>query len=325
MTSSVHPAPLLRAGEQTRRASRQVAPAPRVLVIYKKSAYQIYVRERRHAHIEQLLAARDTGALRLLRAHKDHLHSLDSAREALQRLGADAKFRHRSDDTHAQNVDLVVTLGGDGTLLWASHLVSANTPIIAINTAPKDSVGYFCAGTKHEIDDVLADALSGKLPSIDLTRMQVELNGTVLSKRVLNDALYCHESPAATARYGLRLGRHYEEQKSSGVWVGPAAGSSAAQRSAGGKLLPIDATDLQYVVREPYEVNGIKYALKKGLLGSKQSLKIESHMRAGRLFLDGPHTEHVVEMASKIEFRQSPEPLTVLGFRRRRAPRAPGA
>src|SRR5262245_57923644 len=46
-----------------------VRPAPRVLVIYKKSAYQIYVRERRHSHIEQLLAARDTGALRLLRAH----------------------------------------------------------------------------------------------------------------------------------------------------------------------------------------------------------------------------------------------------------------
>jgi NAD+ kinase len=235
-------------------------PAPRVLVIYKKSAYQIYVRERRHTHIEQLVAARDVGALRLLRAHKDHLHSLESARDVLARLGADAKFRHRSDDTHAQNVDLVVTLGGDGTLLWASHLVSANTPIIAINTAPKDSVGYFCAGTKHELGDVLADALSGKLSATTLTRMQVELNGSVLSKRVLNDALYCHESPAATSRYAVRLGRAYEEQKSSGLWIGPAAGSSAAQRSAGGKIMPIDARELQYVVREPYEINGTKYA-----------------------------------------------------------------
>jgi NAD+ kinase len=292
-----------------------------VLVIYKKSAYQIYVRERRHSHIEQLLAARDTGALRLLRAHNDHLHSLDQARDALARLGADAKFRHRSDDTHAQNVDLVVTLGGDGTLLWASHLVSAHTPIIAINTAPKDSVGYFCAGTKHELDDVLSDALSGKLSATTLTRMQVELNGEVLSKRVLNDALYCHESPAATSRYGLRVGRAFEEQKSSGLWIGPAAGSSAAQRSAGGKLMPVDARDLQYVVREPYEPNGTKYELKKGVLGPKQSLKIESQMRAGRLFLDGPHTVHTVEMAARIEFRQSPEPLVLLGFKRKKLPR----
>jgi NAD+ kinase len=298
-----------------------VKPAPRVLVIYKKSAYQIYVRERRHEHIEQLLAAKDPSAMRLARAHRDHMHAIDVARDALARLGADAKFRHRSDDTHAQNVDLVVTLGGDGTLLWASHLVSAHTPIVAINTAPKDSVGYFCAGTKHELEAVLSAALSGKLNATTLTRMQVELNGHVLSNRVLNDALYSHESPAATSRYALRVGRLSEEHKSSGVWVGPAAGSSAAQRSAGGRLLPADAEELQYVVREPYEINGTKYALKRGLVKRGQVLKIESHMRAGRLYLDGPHSVHTVEMASRIVFRQSPESLTLLGFRRKKSAR----
>lgn len=298
-----------------------VRRAPRVLVIYKKSAYQIYVRERKHVHIEQLVAARDPRALRLLRAHRDHLNALESARSALIKLGADAKFRHRSDDTHAQNVDLVVTLGGDGTLLWASHLVSGQTPIVAINTAPKDSVGYFCAGTKRELSDVLSDALRGKLKTTTLTRMQVELDDRVLSKRVLNDALYCHECPAATSRYGLRVGRAYEEHKSSGVWVGPAAGSSAAQRSAGGKLLPVDAEELQFVVREAYEINGAKFALKKGLIPKGQVFKIESHMRAGRLYLDGPHTAHVVEMASRMSFRQSPEPLTLLGFKRKKTVR----
>jgi NAD+ kinase len=289
-----------------------------VLVIYKKSAYQIYVRERRHTHIQQLVEARDPGALRLLRAHRDHLHALETARGTLAKLGVDALFRHRSDGTHAQHVDLVVTLGGDGTLLWASRLVGSNTPIVAINTAPKHSVGYFCAGTKHELGDVLSAALSGRLATTTLTRMQVEKDGEVLSRRVLNDALYSHDCPAATSRYELRLGRAREEQKSSGVWIGPAAGSSAAQRSAGGKLLPIESTDLQYVVREPYEINGTRYSLKKGLVKSGQSLKLQSHMRAGRLYLDGPHVVHVVEMAARIEFRRSPEPLRLLGFTRKR-------
>lgn len=299
------------------RTAVHVRQVPRVLVIYKKSAYEIYVRERRHKHIEQLVAERDAGALRLLRAHEHHMESLQSARDALSRLGAAAKFRHRSDDTHAQNVDLVVTLGGDGTLLWASHLIGPNTPIVAINTAPKDSVGYFCAGTKRELSDVLGAALKGKLAATTLTRMQVELNGEVISKRVLNDALYCHESPAATSRYALRFGRISEEHKSSGVWVGPAAGSSAAQRSAGGQLLPLDAQELQFVVREPYEANGVRYSLKQGLVKPGQSLKLDSRMRAGRLFLDGPHAEHVVEMAARIEFRRSREPLQLLGFKRK--------
>lgn len=287
-----------------------------MLVIYKKSAYQIYVRERRHAHIEQLVKARDPSALRLVRAHQAHLGTIEAARKTLSKLGVEAQFRHRSDHTHAQNVDLVVTLGGDGTLLWSSHHVAWNTPIVAINTAPKDSVGYFCAGTRREMPEVLAAALSGKLPQTKLTRMMVSVDGKVLSERVLNDALYCHDCPASTSRYSLRLGRIVEQHKSSGVWVGPAAGSSAAQRSAGGQLLPIEAEELQFVVREPYEADGARYRLKIGLVEKGQTLKLQSHMRAGRLFLDGPHSKHQVHMAARIEFRRSPDPLLLLGFSR---------
>ena len=295
--------------------------APRVLVIYKKSAYQIYVRERRHTRIEQLVAAGEPAALRLVRAHENHMQSLDAARDVLSRLGAEANFRHRSDDTHAKNVDLVVTLGGDGTLLWASHLISSATPIVAINTAPRDSVGYFCAGTRRELRSVLAAALAGQLPVTAFTRMQVVLDDRVLSSRVLNDALFAHEGPASTSRYTLRIGRLSEDQKSSGVWIGPAAGSSAAQHSAGGDILPAESLDLQFVVREPYDPSGLGYKLRKGLVKPGQTLRIQSGMRAGRLYLDGPHDVHAVEMSSHIEFRRSKEPLTLLGFRGRE-PRA---
>jgi NAD+ kinase len=286
-----------------------------VLVIYKKSAYQIYVRERRHARIQQLVEAGEPAALALLRAHDDHARSLELAREALAQLGASVNFRHRSRDAHVKGVDLVVTLGGDGTLLWASHLVGAEVPIVAINTAPRDSVGYFCAGKNNEIGGVLADALAGRLRETTLTRMQVAIDNHVVSSRVLNDALFTHECPASTSRYSLRVGRATEEHKSSGVWVGPAAGSTAAQHSAGGKVLPVESTLLQFVVREPYEPHGTRYRLRKGLVQSSKSLIVNSSMRAGRLYLDGPHDSHPVEMASIIEFRRSPEPLRLLGFR----------
>jgi NAD+ kinase len=211
----------------------------------------------------------------------------------------------------------VVTLGGDGTLLWAAHLVSADTPIVAINTAPRDSVGYFCAGTRDELRTVLAAALKRELPVTAFARMRVTLDGQVLSNRVLNDALYCHECPASTSRYRLRIGRSSELQKSSGIWVGPAAGSSAAQRSAGGDVLPAESQDLQFVVREPYNPAEGGYALRKGRVTPRQTLRLDSHMRAGRLYLDGPHAVHSVEMASHIEFRRSNEPLMLLGFRGR--------
>src|SRR6185436_3893799 len=104
-------------------------------------------------------------------------------------------------------------------------------------------------------------ALEGKLRPSLLSRMRVSLNGKTLHARVLNEALFCHASPAATSRYILGLNRKgkatgKEDQRSSGIWIGPAAGSTAAQRSSGGKILPLTSKHIQYVVREPYTPAG---------------------------------------------------------------------
>lgn len=164
--------------------------APRVLVIYKKSAYQIYVRERKNPRVQQLLKKGDPILAHLIRAHQDHAQSLEEAKRILTRLGAKAVFRYRSDLRKAEKADLVVSLGGDGTLLWTSHIVGGNCPVLAINTAPSDSVGYFCAGTKHSLDGVLEDALAGRLSETRLSRMTVEVDGEVVTSRVLNDLLF---------------------------------------------------------------------------------------------------------------------------------------
>ena len=101
---------------------------------------------------------------RMLAAHEDHVQTIHAARSLLDRLEAKATFRYRADTDTAENFDLVITLGGDGTLLWASHLVGKQ-PMLAINTAPQDSVGYFCGGTKDNLEEALVSALQGQLPA----------------------------------------------------------------------------------------------------------------------------------------------------------------
>src|SRR4051812_15274575 len=201
---------------------------PHVLVVYKKSAYEIYVRQHRHARVRALLRAGDPAVAGLMRAHQAHVQTLSDARQLLRALGARATFRRRSAHGAMSAFDLLITIGGDGTLLWASQSVGAHLPVLAINSAPEDSVGYFCAAHRADLADVLASALAGRLPETRLTRMSVEIDGVLATKRVLNDVLFSHYSPAATTRYALRLQRRAEEQKSSGVWVSTAAGSTAA-------------------------------------------------------------------------------------------------
>ncbi len=290
--------------------------APRIVFVYKKSAYQIYVRERKNEHIRKLVEDQHRTVQNILTADREHVETLEEARQAVRELGIKGVFRYRSDEGLIEGFDLVVTIGGDGTLLWASHRVPPTVPVVAINSAPGHSVGYFCGGKKGRVRETLVDALEGKLRATSLTRMQVARDGVVLHKRVLNDALFCHKSPAATTRYLIRHHEIEEHHKSSGVWIGPAAGSTAAQRSAGGKILPPSSRRLQYVVREPYVPPEGAYALTRGLVGPHESLALYSQIREGQVFLDGPHVVHEVPMGSELVFSRSDEPLTLLAFPR---------
>lgn len=213
-------------------------------------------------------------------------------------------------------IDLVVTLGGDGTLLWTSHLVGPETPMVAINSAPVTSVGYFCAGTGADVASILQQALAGQLRRTRLNRMQVEIDKKVVSKRILNDVLFCHECPAAASRYVLRHGRRSEEQLSSGLWVGPAAGSTAAQRSAGGRVLAPGSRKIQYVVREPYHGLGEPTRLARGLVSPNEALVVKSKIREGMLYMDGHNKTVSVDIGQEVRLTSSNEPLFLLGLRR---------
>jgi NAD+ kinase len=217
----------------------------------------------------------------------------------------------------AADASLVVTVGGDGTLLAASHHVSS-IPILGVNSSPEHSVGFFCPAHGENLEATLAAALDGTLPRVVLSRMQVRVGDRVCSRRVLNEALFCHAIPAATSRYIVHFGGQAEEQRSSGVWVGTAAGSTAATRSAGGKILPFASRKLQLVVREPYLASKQPVVLDHIVFEPSESLLVTSKMEDARLYLDGPYRQIPVALGERVGFSVSDEPLTIFGLGRRR-------
>lgn len=289
---------------------------PHVLVVYKRTTYQRY-QGQSSARLAQLLREKDSSVENLLASHEAHLATMRKTRAALDRLGCDATFVHKVRTAPEGKIDLVVTVGGDGTLLWASHIVDAKTKMVAINSAPETSVGYFCAGTGENVEEVLESALTGKLRATKLTRMGVEIDGECVSRRVLNDVLFSHRCPAAASKYQIRFRDREESQLSSGIWAGPAAGSTAAIRSAGGKVLPIGSRKLQWVVREPYHGIDERYELIRGFVSPGEALYIKSRMREGVLYLDGANRVIGVDIGSTICLRESDEPLLLLGLERR--------
>ncbi|MBX3183113.1 MAG: NAD(+)/NADH kinase [Polyangiaceae bacterium] len=286
----------------------------RVIVVAKRSTYALYVEEQRDRRATELLHRQDASVRRWRAAHEAHQRTLEVVEQELERLGARTLVLRRSQAVFdASSADLVVTVGGDGTLLAASHHV-ARGPMLAINSSPKDSVGFFCAVSRPGVRRALAAALAGELSELQLTRMEVEVNGRVRSRRVLNEALCCHTSPAHTSRYIIRSGRLTEQQRSSGFWIGPAAGSTAAQRSAGGQVLPLTSRELQFVAREPYVRDEGAYRLGRFLVAPGKRVLVQIKMHDAALYLDGPHQEIRLRLGDQVCFRQSSEPLTLLGL-----------
>ncbi|MEJ7735257.1 MAG: NAD(+)/NADH kinase [Polyangiaceae bacterium] len=291
--------------------------APRIALVVKRSTWRLFVEEKKDPLYKRLLARSDPTTSSLRRSHLEHEGTVQEVKAALSELGARVTTIRTRERFDASVFDLVVTVGGDGTMLSASHNV-AHVPILAINSAPTTSVGFFCGARSGEVKSAVARALKGTLRRAELARMQVLVNGEVVAGRVLNDALFCHASPAATTRYLIQLGRDVEEQKSSGFWIGPAAGSTAAQRSAGGRVLALGSKDLQLVVREPYTPQGERYRLRRALIKPGRKLSIRCKSYEARLFLDGPDREARVRRGDVVEFMLAGEPLTVLGIGGRR-------
>ncbi len=293
---------------------------PRVVLVAKRSSYARFVEEERDPRARELLARRDPSVARWRASHREHARTLAATERALQRLGArvlKVQRAHAAFDT--ADARLVVVVGGDGTLLAASHQVGASVPVLGVNSSPSTSVGFFSSTDWRGVAAALEEALYGRPKALVLQRMAVSVNGRTRWRRVLNEALFCHASPAATSRYILRYGEQSEEQRSSGLFVGPAAGSTAAQRSAGGRVLPLTSARLQLVVREPYTPDGQRYALRRLEVLPGTSLSVINKMQEGRLFLDGPIATAPVNLGDHITFHLSPEPLTVLGLSAQRA------
>ena len=297
---------------------------PLVVVVSKRSMYERVIQEQRDPKAITLFQRRDISVARWRKAHLAHQKTLKRVQQALRALGAKITvLRSPGVVFDATDASLVVTVGGDGTLLAASHHVGS-IPILGVNSSPEHSVGFFCPAHLGNLEDTLERALDGTLPSVSLSRMQVSVNNRILSRRVLNEALFCHANAAATSRYIVSYRGKSEEQRSSGVWVSTAAGSTGAARSAGGRVLPFTSQNLQLVVREPYlesrrAARPVPLELDHIVFDPPETLTLLSKMEDARLYLDGPFRQMPVGLGDRVVCSISNEPLHVFGLGRRRA------
>jgi NAD+ kinase len=242
----------------------------------------------------------DATAARLLQADAAHQSTVETVLAALETRGLTPTVITLADFTDLNKraiaqAALTIAIGGDGTTLGTSHFVNQGA-LLGVNSAPGDSVGHFCSVHQGNFAERFDALRAGQWQPLALARLAVTLDEKPLPELALNDVLIAHACPAATTRYLIRLGEHEEEQRSSGIWIATAAGSTAGIHSAGGHVMPLRSEWLQYRVRELYrEVHGgqqREYQLVHGMIEPGTTLTIASKMPEGWLYLDGARTAY---------------------------------
>jgi NAD+ kinase len=282
-----------------------------ILLLYKNSTYAGYFLSdrKRLAQLEGLLNSEEIKRFR--RTHENHFWSLSYVEAVLKNRKLKFTKACRGSSLNYSRYDLIITVGGDGTFLEAARHIK-NEIIWGVNSDPSWSVGRFCSGNPENFESLLDKILAGKAGLRKFNRLSLSFSDGTQPMNVLNDILICHHNPGAMSRYFLTVGKVREEQRSSGVWIATAAGSSGGLHSAGGKVLSQENKEFQYKPRELYRGKNIHYHLKGGLLKPAQKITLTSLMREGVVFVDGSHVCLPFSFGSRVYVKRSSNPLKVV-------------
>ncbi|HSL84369.1 MAG TPA: NAD(+)/NADH kinase [Thermoanaerobaculia bacterium] len=134
--------------------------------------------------------------------------------------------------------DLVVVLGGDGTMLSVARSLRSEVPILGVNLG---HLGFLTEVGRGELYPNLAKVLAGDFRLEERAQLDVELrraNGTSSAYRVLNDAVIAKSALARIIELDVSVqGLAVARYRADGLIISTPTGSTAYNLSADGPIL----------------------------------------------------------------------------------------
>lgn len=164
-------------------------------------------------------------------------------------------------DANLAGVDLVVSLGGDGTLLRAAHLVGAlEIPILGLSYGHLGFLTYDAGG--RDVRAVVAAALAGDLhqsrrATIEARLTGFDAQGSTVTRAVtaLNEVALARGGSGKMVEFDVEAnGVHIDRLRGDGFVVATATGSTGYALSAGGPIVTPDFGGMVCVPIAPHTI-----------------------------------------------------------------------
>ncbi len=138
------------------------------------------------------------------------------------------------DELRGENLDLVITLGGDGTTLRAFRQLENDAPILTINVG--GNRGILSEITLDKIDGAIKQIRDGMVILEKRTRVVASCNGVDFPP-ALNEIYISRQNMTKTAEIEIKFQNDTVKQKMDGVIISTPSGSTGHSFSLGGPIL----------------------------------------------------------------------------------------
>jgi NAD+ kinase len=234
------------------------------------------------------------------------VHAADEARRALEEVGVATV--DESDPSGAAGVEMVVVLGGDGTILRAAELTrGTGVPLLGVNLG---HVGFLAESEREDIHEAARRIAAGEYDVEERRTVDVRIlrpDSDVTTGWALNEATVEKADRARMVEVVIEVdGRPLSSFGCDGVVMATSTGSTAHAFSAGGPVVwpDVDATLLVPVSAHALFARPI-------VVGPSSVLAVEILTRSsssGVLTLDGRRKE-ALPVGTRVEVRRGAEPV----------------
>ncbi len=162
--------------------------------------------------------------------------------------------KHYSDNYVNKNADLVIAIGGDGTLLSSARRFGyMGIPILGVNLG---SLGFLTDVPPEELTHSIQSILKNKYEKEERFFLESKVNNEKTKNKALNEIVIHSRKVAQLIEYELFIDQDFVyRQKADGIIISTPTGSTAYSLSANGPIIHPSAKAICLLPMFPHSLN----------------------------------------------------------------------
>jgi NAD+ kinase len=217
--------------------------------------------------------------------------------DTLQNLQLKIDFSKLSSSISNFEADVVITFGGDGTILMTQNQLKTEIPIFSINMG---TVGFLTSFSIEDSEKKLKKLIEGEYCIEKRTQVKVSHGNKLFS--ALNEVVIMTENPAKMLHFKVEVdGEAIEDFRADGLILSTPSGSTAYSMSAGGPILDPKVEAFIIIPICPY-----KLGIRPFVVSDNSEIKIKLLQKGKKaiLVMDGQINQGIEDL-DEIMFKKS--------------------